>query len=60
MTTSVKVTAHCNPETTLVLITKSNKDSFVEEILLQDTESFEYYVYDDYIITVKEVKKEVV
>ena len=58
MTTSIKLTAHCNPETTQVLVRRTNDTLMsVEEILLEDGETFEYYVYDDKVVTVKEVKK---
>ena len=58
MTTSIKLTAHCNPETTQVLVRRTNDRLMpVEEILLEDGETFEYYVYDDKVVTVKEVKK---
>lgn len=58
MTTSVKVQAHCNKETTEVLITRTCPEFMpYEEVTIQDGESFEYTVYDDIVVVVKEVSK---
>ena len=56
MTTSVKVEARCGNDTEVeVTVTDPNTDT--ERFVLQDGESAECYVYDDRVITVKEVKK---
>ena len=61
MTTSIKVTAHCNPKTTEVLVRRTNSELLpVVDSILQDGESFEYYVHDDMVLTVREIKKEVI
>lgn len=55
MTTSVKVDAHCS--TTEEVKITINSDNEAEEYTLQDGESGEYSVYDDKVISVKEVEK---
>lgn len=59
MTTTVTVTAHCDPNTTQVRV-KTTGDQLQEDILiLQDGESSEFHAYDGREITVREVPKEV-
>ena len=60
MTTTVKVTAHCSPDKQ-VRITRSDPKSGSNppEVVIQDGESNEQYVYDDWSIIVKEELKPV-
>ena len=56
MTTNVKVTAHCDSNTQ-VAVEICTDGVPVAHLTLQDGESTEQYVYDDRVITVKEVPK---
>lgn len=57
MTTSVKVSAHCNSDKQ-VRITKKNADgSSQTEIIIQDGETNEQVVYDNWSVSVKEEEK---
>lgn len=61
MTSQVKITAHCAP-TKEVHVGRFN-DADIEEpsqvTVLQDGESFEIAVFDEYVVAVKEVLKSV-
>lgn len=56
MTTSVKVTAHCSNDKQ-VRISKSYPDGVSPDIVIQNGESNEQVVYDDWVISVKEELK---
>ena len=61
MTTTVLVTAHCDKETTEVVVDiyeKSLTSGEVERSILQDGECYEYVVYDDRHLIVAERPKE--
>lgn len=55
MTTTVTVSAHCDPQTTEVLVEFS--DAPESPVTLQDGESCDYHVWDDIAISVREVQK---
>lgn len=55
MTTKVTVQAHCDPRTTKVEMTISNKDGEVSKTEILDSQSVDCYVYDDRKVEVKEV-----
>lgn len=58
MTTTVTVSAHCNPETTEVRIELLESNTkFLEEHIIQDGESKSFYVYDERRI-IKEIPKQ--
>lgn len=57
MTTTVTVTAKCNPETTEVVITKTVGTKVEYEKTIQDNDSFSDYVYGAQVIQVTEVAK---
>jgi hypothetical protein len=52
MTTKVTIEAHCSPDKEVRIYLKYNGNDFIESI--QDTESKEYYIYDNITIKVKE------
>jgi hypothetical protein len=54
MTSVVKITAHCSPQKQVRIMTTDREGT--EEIILEDGESFEYYVYDERRITVNEME----
>jgi len=54
MTTTVKIEAHCNFETTQVQIIETGNPPTI----LQDGESKEVVVYDDRAVIVQEILKE--
>ena len=52
MTTTVKVEAHCSSDKEVVItVATDNGDS---EVVLQDKETYENYVYDERVISVRE------
>jgi hypothetical protein len=57
MTTTVKITACCEPTTTEVVVTVDENFQKVEDIVLQNGETVERYVYGNRAITVREVTK---
>lgn len=58
MTTTVIVKAHCSANKEVhAAITDTASGSVIEEIVLQDGESAERVVFDDRVITVREVLK---
>lgn len=58
MTTTVIVKAHCaTTKEVHAAITDTASGSVIEEIVLQDGESAERVVFDDRVITVREVLK---
>ena len=62
MTTTVTVNAHCDSDTTEVLVVTKEPDGFgggesTEKTILQNGESQEFYAFDEREITVKEVDK---
>jgi hypothetical protein len=57
MTSTVTVTAHCGPEREVqILVGEGNE--ILEEIVLQDGEHAERYVYNERFIRVVELEKE--
>lgn len=59
MTTIVRITACCDDKTEVnICITETDK--LVEDVTIQDGESFESPVYDNRMISVQEVAKETV
>lgn len=52
MTTTVKVEAHCDANTTEVQIV-----AFNEVTVIQDGETHEVHAYDDHEVTVREIAK---
>lgn len=54
MTTTVKVTAHCDKERKEVIVGVTGEPDKV----IQDGESIDVYAYDDRLITVREVRKD--
>ncbi len=57
MTTIVKVKAHCNSEKFQVKVTVVETIDVVGEHILQNGEEIELFVYEDRIISVREVPK---
>lgn len=55
MTTTVKVSAHCDDDT-FVSISEEDADTMANTIL-HDGEEHEVYAYGDRVITVKEVRR---
>lgn len=55
MTTTVTVSAHCDPETTQVRVSISGDQLQEDMTILQDRESAHFHVYDGREITVREV-----
>lgn len=58
MTTTVTVSAHCNPETTQVRVSISGGQLQEDMTILQDGESADFHAYDGREITVREVPKQ--
>lgn len=58
MTTTVTVSAHCDPETTQVRVKISGEQLQEDLTVLQDGESADFHVYDGREITVREVPKQ--
>lgn len=56
MTTTVIVEAHCDDKTEVSIVRGSENTG--ESYVLQDGETKELYVYDDFQITVREVPKQ--
>jgi hypothetical protein len=56
MTTTVKVQAHCAPNVEVRIIRESSCTG--EEVVIQNGEEWEGYVYDNYFISVREVPKQ--
>jgi len=54
MTTKVTIEAHCNSETTEVVVSTSGET----DVVLQDGEKHEGYVYDERVIAVAERAKQ--
>ena len=56
MTTTVKVEAHCDQNTEVqIAVSNSNK---TETFTLNDKDTFSGYVYDNMVISVREVPKQ--
>ena len=53
MTTHVKVLAHCSVEKQ-VRVQLNEKDELVSEVVMQNGETKDFYVYDSRVISVKE------
>lgn len=58
MTTTVTVSAHCDPETEQVQVQIDNALNEESPVYLADGETREFLAYDDRVITVSEVKKQ--
>jgi len=62
MTTTVKVEAHCDDNTEVIVSVTDysiNTDNAnFEDVVMQDGESVDFYVYDNREITIKEIEKE--
>lgn len=56
MTTTVRVIAHCNANTEVVVILESGED--VNVTRLNDGDMYETYVYDNRSIRIEEVPKD--
>jgi hypothetical protein len=57
MTTTIKVLAHCNPETTVVEVVELTDRAMTKRIYVKDGETFECNIWDTKGITVREVLK---
>ena len=64
MTTTIRVSAHCNRDTTKVRVIKSTRDDDAnkslerrEEVYLEDGDTLEFTVYDDQYVSVDEIPK---
>ena len=57
MTTTVTVSAHCDPETTKVEVQVVEGSNDGQNVYLEDGETQEFHAYDDRTITISEVKK---
>ena len=57
MTTTVTVSAHCDPKTTKVEVQVVDGDNDGQNTYLEDGESADYHVYDDRKIIVAEIPK---
>jgi len=57
MTTTVTVSAHCDPETTKVEVQILDGETDGQNTYLEDGESTDYHVYDDRKIIVAEIPK---
>lgn len=57
MTTTITVSAHCDPTTTEVLVIREYNFQLLENITLQDGDTMNFNVYDTGAITVREVTK---
>ena len=58
MTTNVKIDAHCSESVEVVVTVSDGGDDSPLELILQDGESSEQYVYHDRVITVMEREKQ--
>ena len=58
MTTTVRIEAHCSPETE-VHVTIEDNGNPVESFHMKDGATVEKYVYDERVIRVKEVPKKI-
>lgn len=58
MTTSIRVSAHCSKDTQ-VRISKKVPNGANPDVVIQDGESHELAVYDDYVVSIKEELKPV-
>jgi len=58
MTTTVRVEAHCNFETTIVSVKKTGVGTQNKVIYLSDSESYSDYIYGDQQIIVQEISKD--
>lgn len=58
MSTTVKVSAHCDPKTIKVRVIEGSRDSDEKsESYLDDGQEQEYVVYDDKYLSVDEIPK---
>lgn len=57
MTTTVTVSAHCDPETTQVRVAITGDQLQEDMTILSDGESADFHAYDGREITVREVPK---
>jgi hypothetical protein len=57
MTTTVTVSAHCDPKTTKVEVQIIDGDADGQNTYLEDGETEDYIVYDDRKIIVSEIPK---
>lgn len=57
MTTTVKISAHLSSEKEVRALIRDDQGAVLEELVLQDGETAERYVYDERRIEVREVVK---